>query len=187
MVGDRAFTVRGIMRSGDDRPHSAAIPPSWISTRLSGSSNGRRFDRIDLTLDEMSGRGRNAQRSNALGVRFECISLRRAAIKSTLAVYHLDEYFERVRVFIGCSCYNSFSIAVTQRRSRSAFCALGARQIRNLFLIRGAGGGLDRGLALGISAARDGQIPSPHARRHLASRRAGGIPTRLLAAPWRAR
>ena len=100
----------------------------------------------------------------ALGVGFdvEPPASRGQQLESTLAVYAISMNVSSVfALFIGMFIiYNSFSIAVTQRRSEIGILrALGAprRQIRNLFLIESAVSGLlgsVAGIALGIVMAR---------------------------------
>jgi putative ABC transport system permease protein len=99
-----------------------------------------------------------------LGVGFdvEPPASRGQQLESTLAVYAISMNVSSVfALFIGMFIiYNSFSIAVTQRRSEIGILrALGAprRQIRNLFLIESAVSGLlgsIAGIALGIVMAR---------------------------------
>ena len=166
MVGDKAFTVRGIMRSGGLTSAfggNLAIMDIYAAQQVFG--RGRRFDRIDLTLDDEVpvAEGRAAIQA-ALGVGFdvEAPSARGQQLESTLAVYAISMNISSVfALFIGMFIiYNSFSIAVTQRRSEIGILrALGAprRQIRNLFLIESAVSGLlgsIAGIALGIVGAR---------------------------------
>jgi putative ABC transport system permease protein len=166
MVGDKAFTVRGIMRSGGLTSAfggNLAVMDIYAAEQVFG--RGRRFDRIDLKLKEGTpiGQGRAAIQQ-ALGVGFdvESPSARGQQLESTLAVYAITMNVSSVfALFIGMFIiYNSFSIAVTQRRSEiGVLRALGAprRQIRNLFLVESAVNGLVgslAGIGLGIVMAR---------------------------------
>src|SRR5918994_1822558 len=141
MSGDKAFTVRGIMRSGgltNAFGGNLAVMDIYAAQQVFG--RGRRFDRIDL--EPPASRGQQ--------------------LEATLAVYAISMNVSSVfALFIGMFIiYNSFSIAVTQRRSEIGILrALGAprRQIRNLFLIESAVSGLlgsIAGIALGIVMAR---------------------------------
>jgi putative ABC transport system permease protein len=126
---------------------------------------GRRFDRIDLKLkdDVPIAEGRTAIR-NALGVGYdvEPPASRGQQLESTLAVYAISMNVSSLfALFIGMFIiYNSFSIAVTQRRAEIGILrALGAprHQVRNLFLIESAASGVMgsvAGIALGIVMAR---------------------------------
>jgi putative ABC transport system permease protein len=166
MVGDRAFTVRGIMRSGGLTSAfggNLLVMDIYAAQQVFG--RGRHFDRIDLKLNEgvPIETGRTALR-NLLGVGFdvEQPSARGQQLESTLSVYAISMNISSVfALFIGMFIiYNSFSIAVTQRRSEIGILrALGAPrdQIRNLFLVESAVSGLvgsAAGLALGIVGAR---------------------------------
>ena len=166
MIGDKPFTVRGIMRSGGLTSAfggNLAIMDIYAAQQVFG--RGRRFDRIDLTLREgVAVEAGQAAIRNELGVGFdvEPPASRGQQLESTLAVYAISMNVSSVfALFIGMFIiYNSFSIAVTQRRSEIGILrALGAprSQIRNLFLIESAAGGLlgsVAGIALGIFMAR---------------------------------
>lgn len=166
MIGDKAFTVRGIMRSGGLTSAfggNLAVMDIYAAQQVFG--RGRRFDRIDLKLREgMAVADGQASIRNALGVGFDVDppASRGQQLESTLAVYAISMNISSVfALFIGMFIiYNSFSIAVTQRRSEIGILrALGAprRQIRNLFLVESAVSGLlgsVAGIALGIAMAR---------------------------------
>ena len=166
MVGDKAFTVRGIMRSGGLTSAfggNLAVMDIYAAQQVFG--RGRRFDRIDLKLREgLAVEEGQASIEQALGVGFdvEPPASRGQQLESTLAVYAISMNISSVfALFIGMFIiYNSFAIAVTQRRSEIGILrALGAprRQIRNLFLIESAASGLlgsIAGIALGIVMAR---------------------------------
>ena len=166
MIGDKPFTVRGIMRSGGLTSAfggNLAIMDIYAAQQVFG--RGRRFDRIDLKLrDGVAVESGQAAIRNELGVGFdvEPPASRGQQLESTLAVYAISMNVSSVfALFIGMFIiYNSFSIAVTQRRSEIGILrALGAprHQIRNLFLIESAVSGLLgslAGIALGIFMAR---------------------------------
>lgn len=166
MVGDKAFTVRGIMHSGGLTSAfggNLAVMDIYAAQQVFG--RGRRFDRIDVKLrDGVAVQDGRAAISKVLGVGFEVEppASRGQQLESTLAVYSVSMNISSVfALFIGMFIiYNSFSIAVTQRRSEIGILrALGAprRQIRNLFLIESAVSGLlgsIAGIALGIVMAR---------------------------------
>ena len=185
MVGDKPFTVRGIMRSGGLTSAfggNLAIMDIYAAQQVFG--RGRRFDRIDLKLkDGVAVDEGQAAIRKVLGVGFdvEPPASRGQQLESTLAVYAISMNVSSVfALFIGMFIiYNSFSIAVTQRRSEIGILrALGAprRQIRNLFLIESAVSGLLGSIA-GIAprhrhGARHGGIDLQHARGHLRRGRA---------------
>ena len=166
MVGDRAFTVRGIMRTGGLTSAfggNLAVMDIYAAQQVFG--RGRRFDRIDLKVRDglAIDAGQSAIR-NVLGVGFDvqAPASRGQQLESTLAVYAISMNISSVfALFIGMFIiYNSFAIAVTQRRSEIGILrALGAprHQIRNLFLIESAVSGLlgsVAGIVLGIVMAR---------------------------------
>lgn len=166
MVGDRAFTVRGIMRTGGLTSAfggNLAVMDIYAAQQVFG--RGRRFDRIDLKLRDglAIDAGQSAIR-NVLGVGFDvqAPASRGQQLESTLAVYAISMNISSVfALFIGMFIiYNSFAIAVTQRRSEIGILrALGAprHQIRNLFLFESAVSGLLgslAGIVVGIVMAR---------------------------------
>jgi putative ABC transport system permease protein len=166
MVGDKAFTVRGIMRSGGLTSAfggNLAVMDIYAAQQVFG--RGRHFDRIDLKLkDGVPIEAGRAALRKTLGVGFdvEQPSARGQQLESTLAVYAISMNISSVfALFIGMFIiYNSFSIAVTQRRSEIGILrALGAprHQIRNLFLVESAVSGVIGsilGIILGIIGAR---------------------------------
>ena len=166
MAGDKAFTVRGIMRSGGLTSAfggNLAVMDIYAAELVFG--RGRRFDRIDVKLKEDTPveQGRAAiQKALGVGVDVDSPSVRGQQLESTLAVYAITMNVSSVfALFIGMFIiYNSFSIAVTQRRPEiGVLRALGASrgQIRNLFLTESAVSGLVgslAGIGLGIVMAR---------------------------------
>ncbi len=166
MDGQKNFTVRGVMRSGGMTSAfggNLAIMDIYAAQKVFG--RGRMFDRIDLgvkegvsveqcqaTLRKILGPGYQVEPPQARGQQFEAILRIYAFSVSISSLFAL---------FIGMFIiYNSFAIAVTQRRSEVGILrALGATraQIRNLFLAESAVGGLIgslAGLAFGNLLAR---------------------------------
>lgn len=166
MEGEKEFTIRGIMRSGDMAGAfggNLAIMDVYAVQKLLGK--GRRFDRIDIAVSEgrdvdamrraiqgVVGAGLTVEPPAGRGQRFDAMmSAHRTVINVSSAFVLL------IGMFI---IYNSFAIAVTQRRYEiGVLRALGAsrRQIGTLFLaeslVEGViGSGL--GLLLGLLLAR---------------------------------
>jgi putative ABC transport system permease protein len=166
VLGDRAFVVRGIMKSSGLTSAfggNLAIMDVYAAQKMFG--RGRTFDRIDLGVRE----GRTiadaqAELRSVLGPGFDVDppSGRGQQFEAMLAAYSMMVGISSLfALFIGMFIiYNSFAIAVTQRRSEiGVLRALGAtrRQIRNLFLVESAITGVIGslgGLALGILIAR---------------------------------
>lgn len=171
MDGPRTFTVRGIMKSSGLTSAfggNLAIMDIYSAQKVFG--RGRKFDRIDLAATEgtsipelqkqlgvMLGAGFEVESPSARGKQFEALSSVYGMLANITSLFAL---------FIGMFIiYNSFAIAVTQRRSEIGIVrALGATrgQIQVLFLTEsailgliGAGVGLLFGLliARGISSS----------------------------------
>jgi putative ABC transport system permease protein len=126
---------------------------------------GRRFDRIDIAVaDGVALPEARRAIAAALGPGFTVgqPQARAEQFESMLAVYSIvTNVSSAFALFIGVFIiYNSFAIAVTQRRSEIGILrALGAtrRQIRTLFLLESAAGGLIgslAGAAAGLLLAR---------------------------------
>jgi len=166
MDGEKSFTVRGIMKSGGLSSAfggNLAIMDVYAAQKVFG--RGRKFDRIDIAvkdgssiddarkkLEGMLGAGFQVESPSARGQEFESI----AGIYSMTA--NITSAFA---LFIGMFIiYNTFQIAVTQRRSEIGILrALGATrgQIQTLFLGESVVAGLfgsTVGLLLGIAIAR---------------------------------
>ncbi len=166
MQGARDFTVRGIMKSGGLTSAfggNLAVMDIYAAQRIFG--RGRKFDRIDVGLQEDVSLdvGRSAlQKLLGPGFDVEAPSSRGQQFESTAAIYSLVSSITSIfALFIGMFIiYNTFAIAVTQRRSEIGILrALGAtrRQIRTLFLMESAITGLFGslvGLLFGILIAR---------------------------------
>jgi putative ABC transport system permease protein len=158
MEGDKQFTVRGILRSGGMTAAfggNLAIMDIYAAQKFFGT--GRRFDRIDIGLkDGMTLEQGQASLRKLLGPGFEVEppSGRGQHFESLMSVYYMTMNIASLfALFIGTFIiYNSFAIAVTQRRAEIGILrALGATrgQIRALFLGESAIAGL-AGSAVGI-------------------------------------
>ena len=158
--GRKEFVVRGVLKSGGMSSAfggNIAIMDIYAAQHVFG--RGRRFDRIDIALApgvtvEAGGQALRA----ALGTGFEVQTpaARGQSFSSLLRIYRLMLRFSSVAALvIGMFIiYNSFAIAVTQRRKEIGILrALGAtrRQIGALFLGESFLGGLV-GSALGVAA-----------------------------------
>jgi putative ABC transport system permease protein len=164
--GEKVFTVRGIMKSSGLTSAfggNLAIMDIYAAQKMFG--RGRTFDRIDLAVadgrtiveaeDELGGMlgpGFRVEPPSGRGQQFEAML---AAYSMMVAISSLFALF--IGMFI---IYNSFAIAVTQRRSEIGILrALGATQsqIRRLFLgesaITGVIGSLG-GVVFGVIIAR---------------------------------
>jgi len=164
--GERRFTIRGVMKSSGLTSAfggNLAIMDIYAAQKMFG--RGRTFDRIDLAvrpgrtialaeaeLGAMLGPGFRVEPPSGRGQQFEAML---AAYSMMVGISSLFALF--IGMFI---IYNSFAIAVTQRRAEIGILrALGAtrRQIRWLFLgesaVTGLVGSLG-GLAFGVLIAR---------------------------------
>jgi putative ABC transport system permease protein len=164
--GRRQFTVRGVMKASGLTSAfggNLAIMDIYAAQKMFG--RGRKFDRIDLGVKP----GRTiAQAQEELGAQLgpgfliDPPSGRGQQFEQMLAAYSIMVNVSSVfALFIGMFIiYNSFAIAVTERRSEIGILrALGAtrRQIRRLFLGESAVTGLMGslvGLAFGVLIAR---------------------------------
>ena len=166
MDGPKQFTIRGILKAGGMAQAfggNLGIMDIYAAQKVFG--RGRLFDRIDVGLNEgVSIEQGEASLRRALGPTFtvEPPSGRGRQFESLLGVYTLAMSISSAfALFIGMFIiYNSFAIAVTQRRTEIGILrALGATrgQIRTLFLWESAGAGLlgsAAGVALGLAFAR---------------------------------
>jgi len=166
MEGRRQFTIRGILKSGG-MTHAfggnLGIMDIYAAQKVFG--RGRHFDRVDIGLREgVSLEQGEAALQKALGpgLTVEPPSGRGKQFESLLSVYSLSANVSSLfALLIGMFIiYNSFSIAVTQRRPEIGILrALGATraQIRTLFLGESAIAGIigsAAGVAIGLSVAR---------------------------------
>src|SRR3954467_14390142 len=165
-LGDRRFTVRGVMKSSGLSSAfggSLAIMDIYAAQKMFG--RGRTFDRIDLALRPgvtLAETQADLRQRLGPGFQIEPPSGRGQQFESMVAAYSMMVNISSLfALFIGMFIiYNSFAIAVTQRRSEIGILrALGAsrRQIRGLFLgesgITGLIGSVG-GLAFGLLIAR---------------------------------
>lgn len=166
MAGRREFTVRGIMRDGGIASAfggSLGIMDIYAAQKIFG--RGPKFDRIDLAVAEdakVEDVLARVQAALGPGFQVEPPSSRGQQFENTAQIYSLGSTITSLfALFIGMFIiYNTFAIAVTQRRSEIGILrALGATrgQIRALFLGESAvlgllGAGL--GVAFGILIAR---------------------------------
>jgi putative ABC transport system permease protein len=166
MAGPKQFTIRGIMKSGGLASAfggSLAIMDVYAAQMVFG--RGRRFDRIDMAvadgakvedvraaLQKTLGPGLQVDTPSARGQQFEALAQIYSMTGTVTSMFAL---------FIGLFLiYNTFAIAVTQRRSEIGLLrALGATrgQVKRLFLlesgIAGVAGSL-AGIAVGMLIAR---------------------------------
>jgi putative ABC transport system permease protein len=166
MEGEKLFTVRGIMKSSGFASAfggNIAIMDIYAAQKVFG--RGRKFDRIDVAVEEgarvedvktkleaLLGPGFQVESPSARAQQFEAISRIYALTANITSAFAL---------FIGMFIiYNTFQIAVTQRRTEIGILrALGAtrRQVRTIFLGESVVAGLVGsvvGLLLGIVIAR---------------------------------
>ncbi len=151
MAGDETFTVRGIMKPGGLASAfggDLAVMDIYAAQKMLG--RGRKFDRVDLALDDgVTLEQAEAKLQTLLGPGFqvEPPSTRGQQFEATARVYSVVSNITSLfALFIGMFIiYNTFSIAVSQRRSEIGILrALGAtrRQVRVLFLLESAITGL---------------------------------------------
>lgn len=166
MDSRKLFTVRGIMKSSGLSSAfggNLAVMDVYAAQKVFG--RGRKFDRIDLAvqdgasvaavkvkLEKLLGPGFQVEEPSARAQQFDSISRVYTTTANVSSVFAL---------FIGMFIiYNTFQIAVTQRRAEIGILrALGAtrRQIRTLFLGESVVAGLFGsvlGLGAGIVIAR---------------------------------
>ena len=164
--GEKAFTVRGLMRSSGLTSAfggNLAVMDIYAAQHMFG--RGRSFDRIDLAVKDGHTLKDAQQELAALlgpGFQVDPPSGRGQQFEAMLAAYSMMVGISSLfALFIGMFIiYNSFAIAVTQRRSEIGILrALGATrgQIRWLFLGESAVTGLIGslgGLVFGVLIAR---------------------------------
>jgi putative ABC transport system permease protein len=164
--GDKSFVVRGIMRSSGLTSAfggNLAIMDIYAAQRMFG--RGRTFDRIDLALKPGTTLRQGQADLQALlgeGLQVDPPSGRGQQFEAMLAAYSMMVSISSLfALFIGMFIiYNSFSIAVTERRTEIGILrALGAtrRQILWLFLGESAAMGAVGsvvGVAFGLLLAR---------------------------------
>jgi putative ABC transport system permease protein len=165
-VGEKSFVVRGIMKPeglASAFGGNLAIMDVYAAQLMFG--RGRTFDRIDLALKpgvEIERAQRDLASLLGPGFEIQAPASRGRQAETMLAGYSVMVSISSVfALFIGMFIiYNSFAIAVTQRRSEIGILrALGATrgQIRGLFLFESAALGVVgsvAGLAIGVLIAR---------------------------------
>ena len=171
VLGQRKFTIRGVMKTGGMTSAfggNLAIMDVYAAQRMFG--RGRTFDRVDIGIKPGHTIVEAEQELQALlgnGFQIEPPSGRGQQFEAMLSAYSMMVNISSLfALFIGMFIiYNSFAIAVTQRRSEIGILrALGATraQIRWLFLgesavtgVIGSIGGLMFGalIARGIAAS----------------------------------
>ncbi len=164
--GEKRFTVRGIMKSSGLTSAfggNLAIMDIYAAQKTFG--RGRKFDRIDLAVKPGHTIAESEQELRTLvgpGFQVDPPSGRGQQFEAMLGAYSMMVSISSLfALFIGMFIiYNSFAIAVTERRSEVGILrALGAtrRQIRWLFLGESAVTGLIGslgGLVFGVLVAR---------------------------------
>ncbi|MGB6945452.1 MAG: ABC transporter permease, partial [Bryobacteraceae bacterium] len=123
MDGRRLFTIRGIMKSGGLTSAfggNLAVMDVYAAQKVFG--RGRKFDRIDLAVKEGTNLGAVKTKLEALlgpGFQVQEPSARAQQFDSISRVYTLTANVSSVfALFIGMFIiYNTFQIAVTQRRA----------------------------------------------------------------------
>ncbi|GIU80270.1 MAG: permease [Bryobacteraceae bacterium] len=166
MAGPREFTIRGVMASrglASAFGGSLAVMDIYAAQMVFG--RGRRFDRIDIKVREgvrVDDARQRIQAALGPGLQVEPPTSRGQQFEAMARVYSMTANITSVfALFIGLFLiYNTFSIAVTQRRGEIGILrALGASRalIRNLFLAESAIAGLFGsilGILLGVTLAR---------------------------------
>jgi len=166
MDGERVFTVRGVMKPGGLASAfggNLAVMDIYAAQKVFG--RGRRFDRIDVALQDGVTLEQGIAKLRAAvgqGFQIEPPSSRGEQFEATSRIYALGSDITSIfALFIGMFIiYNTFAIAVTQRRGEIGILrALGATrgQIRTLFLTESAITGLVGtlvGVVFGILMAR---------------------------------
>jgi len=166
LTGDKRFTVRGIMKaSGLASAFGGKLAVMDIYAAQKMFGRGRKFDRIDLAVNEgvpVEQIQASVQQALGPGFQVETPSARGRHFDSISGIYRMSANITSLfALFIGMFIiYNTFSIAVTQRRAEIGILrALGATQgqIRTLFLAEGAVAGVIAslvGVLAGIALAR---------------------------------
>lgn len=166
MQGEKRFVIRGVMKgSGLASAFGGNLAVMDVYSAQMVFGRGRKFDRIDIALRRdvplEAGRKR-LQASLGPGLMVDPPSSRGQQFEAMSQVYSLSANVTSLfALFIGLFLiYNTFSIAVNQRRSEiGVLRALGAsaRQIQHLFLIESAIAGLFgslAGIVAGVFIAR---------------------------------
>ncbi len=166
MEGRKQFTVRGIMKAGGMASAfggNLAIMDVYAAQKVFGRN--RRFDRIDLAVKDgytVDGVRQSIEKALGPGFAVEAPANRGTQFESMVSAHRISINISSVfALLIGMFIiYNSFAIAVTQRRYEIGILrALGAArgQIRTLFLMESLIEGIigsAAGLLLGLLLAR---------------------------------
>ncbi|MBI4891178.1 MAG: FtsX-like permease family protein [Acidobacteria bacterium] len=166
MQGPRQFTIRGVMNSeglASAFGGSLAVMDIYAAQLVFG--RGRRFDRIDISLHpgiKVDDARRRLQSALGSGFEVDTPSSRGQQFEAVAQVYSMNATLTSIfALFIGLFLiYNTFSIAVTQRRNEIGILrALGASSglVKRLFLAESAITGLigsTIGIGVGILIAR---------------------------------
>lgn len=166
MQGPKQFTIRGIMKSeglASAFGGSLAVMDIYAAQMVFG--RGRRFDRIDLKVREgvkVEDARVHLQQALGAGLQVDSPSSRGAQFEAMAQVYSMTANVTSIfALFIGLFLiYNTFSIAVSQRRSEiGVLRALGASRslVKRLFLIESGIAGLAGsivGIGIGVWMAR---------------------------------
>ena len=159
-AGRKDFVVRGVLKSGGLSSAfggNIAVMDIYAAQHVFG--RGRRFDRIDIALApgvQLQDAQEALRRELGPGFQVQTPASRGQSFQSLLRIYQLMLRFSSVAaLLIGMFIiYNSFAVAVTERRREIGILrALGAsrRQVALLFVGESAIGGLV-GSALGVIA-----------------------------------
>jgi len=166
MEGDRVFVVRGLVKPGgmaEAFGGSLAVMDLFAAQKFLG--RGRKFDRVDVAVDEgvdpddiaarlraELGPGFDVEPPQSRGRHFEETSRMYSVASSITSVFALV-----IGMFL---VYNTLAVAVVQRRAEiGVLRALGATRarVRTLFLVESAVAGIVgslAGAALGVALAR---------------------------------
>ena len=182
MQGDQVFTVRGIMKPGGLASAfggDLAIMDIYAAQKMFG--RGRKFDRIDIALEEgtrLEGATAKLQALLGSGFQVEPPSSRGQQFESTSRMYALASNITSVfALFIGMFIiYNTFAIAVTERRAEIGILRAGSDTRPDPDAVSGgkrdggAGGNVRRRVVRHRDGARDVGVHRRHAHGDLRSR-----------------
>lgn len=166
MQGEKRFVIRGVMKgSGLASAFGGNLAVMDVYSAQMVFGRGRKFDRIDLALRRgvpLEDGKKRLQAALGAGLLVDAPASRGQQFEAMSQVYSLSANVTSLfALFIGLFLiYNTFSIAVNQRRSEiGVLRALGAsrRQIQGLFLIESGIAGLFgslAGIVAGVFIAR---------------------------------
>ena len=183
MQGDQVFTVRGIMKPGGLASAfggDLAVMDIYAAQKMFG--RGRKFDRIDIALEDgtsLDGATAKLQALLGSGFQVEPPSSRGQQFESTSRMYALASNITSVfALFIGMFIiYNTFAIAVTERRAEIGISARAGGNARpDPDPVPGGkragrtGRNFRRRVVRHRDGARDGGVHRKHAHGNLRSR-----------------